>query len=97
MASSKEGEFQNRNEKALKYAERFGSVQGDHHRAWVIDQMVRALLGCPMKERKLIGVNGKVYISTSQGESAEYQAWVLAITTGEDGTDTYVWDTGVQP
>lgn len=30
-------------EKALEFAFRFGGIEGDHHRAWVIDQMVRAL------------------------------------------------------
>lgn len=29
---------------ALDLALRFGGIEGDHHRAWVIDQMVRALL-----------------------------------------------------
>ena len=29
--------------KALKVAFRFGQTDGDHHKAWVIDQMVKAL------------------------------------------------------
>ena len=32
-------------EKALAIARQSGSVDGDHHKAWVIDQMVRALIG----------------------------------------------------
>lgn len=32
-------------EQALDCAFRYGQIQGDHHRAWVIDQMVRALTG----------------------------------------------------
>ena len=32
-------------DKALDIAYDYGSAEGDHHRAWVIDQMVRAL--CP--------------------------------------------------
>ena len=31
--------------KALEVALRFGGIDGDHHKAWVIDQMVRSLLG----------------------------------------------------
>ena len=31
--------------KALELARRFGGIDGDHHKAWVIDQMVRALTG----------------------------------------------------
>lgn len=31
--------------KALLVAERYGMVDGVHHKQWVIDQMVRAILG----------------------------------------------------
>jgi hypothetical protein len=30
---------------ALEIATRWGGIDGDHHKAWVIDQMVRALTG----------------------------------------------------
>jgi hypothetical protein len=30
---------------ALEVAREYGGVDGDHHKAWVIDQMVRALTG----------------------------------------------------
>lgn len=30
---------------ALDLAMRYGSIDGDHHKMWVIDQMVRKLLG----------------------------------------------------
>lgn len=32
-------------QQALKLAIRFGGIDGDHHKAWVIDQMVRRLTG----------------------------------------------------
>lgn len=32
-------------EKALEIALRYGGIDGDHHKAWVIDQMVRVLTG----------------------------------------------------
>jgi hypothetical protein len=32
-------------EKALELAVRFGGIDGEHHKAWVIDQMVRVLAG----------------------------------------------------
>ena len=31
-------------EMALEIAFRFGQIEGDHHKAWVIDQMIRSLL-----------------------------------------------------
>lgn len=30
-------------EAAAKIAERFGMIDGDHHKQWVIDQMLRAM------------------------------------------------------
>lgn len=36
---------QERIEMALDLAWRFGQIDGDHHKEWVIDQMVRALTG----------------------------------------------------
>jgi hypothetical protein len=30
---------------ALEVARAYGGIDGDHHKAWVIDQMVRALTG----------------------------------------------------
>jgi hypothetical protein len=32
-------------DKALELARKYGGIDGDHHKAWVIDQMVRALTG----------------------------------------------------
>lgn len=37
--------LEDRVEAALMWASAWGSVQGEHHKAWVIDQMVRDLLG----------------------------------------------------
>ena len=30
---------------AIKLAVQYGGIDGDHHKAWVIDQMVRVLAG----------------------------------------------------
>lgn len=38
-------EREERLQKAIHIAIRFGGICGDHHKAWVIDQMVRALAG----------------------------------------------------
>lgn len=32
---------------ALQIAQRYGSIDGEHHKTWVIDQMCRALLETP--------------------------------------------------
>lgn len=60
---------------ALDTARRYGQIDGDHHKAWVIDQMVRELLG---KQEAYV-----VFVE-------EYEA-------GEDGPQTYQWDSGIAP
>lgn len=37
-------------EKAVDLAYSFGQIDGAHHKTWVIDQMVRALLGSDYEE-----------------------------------------------
>ena len=58
---------------AIELAVRYGGFDGDHHKAWVIDQMVRVLAG----ER--------------------YEQIVREARDGEDGPDSYSWETGVAP
>jgi hypothetical protein len=82
---------------ALAVAEGCGGVDGAHLKAWVIDQMVRALTGCPMVTDRAIDGHGKPYEYERQGESDEYRAWVAAHNDGDDGPDTYEWDTGIAP
>ena len=59
--------------KALNIAHGYGGIDGDHHKMWVIDQMVRALTG------------------------NKYDEWVKEHNKGEDGPDTYEWETGIAP
>ena len=80
-------------ERAIEYAVRYGGIDGGHHKAWVIDQMVRALTGCPMVEYKKDGE----LIAYVQGESDEYEELVREACDGEDGPDTYSWDPGIAP
>jgi hypothetical protein len=84
-------------EKALEFAMRYGSIDGGHHKMWVIDQMARALLGCPMVKRTAKNCRGEPYEYEEQGKSKEYVAWVKEHKDGEDGPDTYGWDEGIAP
>lgn len=67
-----------------------GDAEGDHHKQWVLDQVVRALTGGPklwepgMKKQR-------------QSGSREYEAWVRRYEDGEDGPKTYEWDKGIAP
>jgi hypothetical protein len=73
--------------KALAIASEAGMFDGGHHKMWVIDQMVRALTGCPVGLKAGTDVNGTSYQYEVQGESPEYQEF-LAL--GE-------WSEGVIP
>lgn len=64
---------QQRIERAIELASRFGGSDEVHHLRWVIDQMVRELAG----ER--------------------YDQVVASACAGEDGADTWRWDTGIAP
>jgi hypothetical protein len=46
-------------DKAVELAVRFGGIDGDHHKAWVIDQMVRTLLGDRYEEVVKEACNGE--------------------------------------
>jgi hypothetical protein len=43
---------------------------------WVIDQMVRALTGCPIIQKEGTDCNGKKYLYNSLGKSGEYCEFV---------------------
>ena len=82
--------------RALEYAV-YGQTDGEHHKAWAIDQMVRAVTGCPIIEDTSLDYKGEQYTFERQGESAEYLEWVRAYCDGEDGPETYRWDEGIAP
>lgn len=73
--------------KALELASTYGTTDGAHHKMWVIDQMARALTGCPVVTRNAVDYQGKPYAYEAQGESPEYEAFV-----GDEE-----WDEGIAP
>jgi hypothetical protein len=83
--------------KALEIAVEYGGVEDTHHKDWVIDQMVRALTGCPILQREVIDNGGIRRNCKVQGESEEYVELVKRACDGEDGSDTYNWPTGIAP
>ncbi len=84
-------------DKAIKLAVRFGQIDGLHHKQWVIDQMVRALTMCPEVRVVAVDGNGAEYSYVMLGESEAYIDIVRRACDGEDGPDTYSWDTGIAP
>lgn len=74
--------------RALGIAAQYGQTDGDHHKAWVIDQMIRALLGCPMETRSAVDFRGQPYQYEAQSASEDYRDWIAEL--GE-------WDEGIPP
>lgn len=90
-------EQENRIKAALDMAT-WGQVDGAHHKTWAVDQMVRALTGCPMVTKTAIDVYGRTYTYETLGESDEYLAWVRAYEDNDvDPEDRDHWDTGIIP
>mgnify|MGYP001306605573 CR=1 FL=1 len=83
--------------KALKIAVQYGGIDGAHHKDWCIDQMVRALTGCPLVRETLYDYKQTAFDVLEQGESEEYKALVSAACAGPDGPETWSWETGIAP
>ena len=73
---------------ALKFAAEEGQVDGDHHKMWVIDQIVRLLTNCPMVTKSALDCHGNPYQYKGLGESDAYRKFV---------SDVGEWDKGVAP
>jgi hypothetical protein len=73
--------------KALEIASEYGTIDGDHHKMWTVDQMVRALTGCPVVTKNSTDYKGVPYSYEAQGESPEYTAFI-----GDEE-----WEVGIAP
>ena len=82
---------------ALTYAHKYASIDGSHHKAWVIDQMVRALTGCPVVQVQATDSKGHQFTYPAQDKGPEYVEFIRSHNDGEDGPDTYEWDEGIAP
>lgn len=76
-----------RTARALEFASEYAYIDGAHHKQWVIDQMVRALTGCPMVAKSAVDYKGAPYSYEVQGESPEYREFI--------GSES--WDEGIAP
>jgi hypothetical protein len=69
---------------ALEFIADFASYDGGHHKQWVIDQVVRILTNCEIKDNKRI-------------PSEEYEMWVKNYCYGYGEDYLYEWDEGIAP
>jgi hypothetical protein len=83
--------------KALILAMRQGNIGESQHKAYVIDQMVRALTGCYDVHTISFDARGKPYEYDVNQDTEDYRQFVAAARYGDDGPDSCEWDTGVAP
>ena len=86
---------------AMSFIERYSGIDGDHHKAWVLDQVARALKGSPIIElRKAEWTDHEAEYRWELGESQEYLEWVQAMKgdwDDENESYEYGYDEGIPP
>lgn len=86
---------------ALAFIERYGQIEGDHHRVWVLDQVARILKGAPVLVSLAEWSNGaKEYRLRTGNPSQEYLAWreeMLGEKDKETGEREYDYNEGIAP
>lgn len=78
-----------KNNNALEIALRYAGNDGAHHKDWVIDQMVRALLGGQSKSNQ--------HGSFSMERTPAYERFIMEFNAGANGPNTYSWNEGIAP
>lgn len=83
---------------AMVMVERYGQIDGSHHKTWVLDQVARILKGSPITFSKREWTDHEPEYDIEVGASPEYNEWVVAMRDpDEDGEDQYDYDEGIAP
>lgn len=79
---------------ALEYIGRYGQIDGEHHKAWVLDQVARILHGTAVDvwEARWTNHPPEVRYKTDEPPSEAYLAWVALQRSGG-----YSYDEGIAP
>lgn len=85
---------------AMYHVEQFGGIDGAHHKAWVLDQVARALKGVPVTITKREWTDHEPEYDIDQGTNTAYEQWVLEM-RGEYDEESesyeYDYDEGIAP
>jgi hypothetical protein len=81
------------------WIERYGGIDGSHHKDWLIDQIARILKGTKVIINLAKWDNGfeEERFTLEDNATPEYHKWVEEICDGEDGPNTYSHDIGIAP
>ncbi len=84
---------------AMYFLEHYGQIDGGHHKAWVLDQMARAIKGTPVIVECALWSDGQAEDRVWLGDpSTEYIMWRDTILGGHNGDEReYDYDEGIAP
>ena len=83
---------------ALLWLQNYGGIDGDHHKAWVLDQVARILHGTPILSKEASWDNGQTELRLKLDDATpEYHKWVAMCKDGEAGPESYGYDIGIAP
>lgn len=77
--------------------EKYGGIYGDHHKAWVIDQIAQIMKGCDIEVRIRRWEDGHTETQFEVIPNLRYYNWIKEMKYGEDGPETYEYDQGIAP
>lgn len=83
---------------AYKIIVECGQIDGAHHKDWVMDQAIRALIGDKKVPINATDYKGNDYTYNGyNNDSKVYRQFVKFMQDGEDGPHTYSYDAGIAP
>lgn len=74
------------------FVDAYGTVDGEHHKQWLIDAVARLSRGAPVTVKRARWEGGHQELRVSVGTSEGYEQWVSAREAAG-----YEWDTGIAP
>ena len=78
---------------AMLWIEKYGQIDGSHHKAWVLDQVARILKGGKVTAKIASWSDHPDEYRFSVGTSKEYKKWVKDMISD----DEYDYDEGIAP
>ena len=82
---------------ALLFIQKYGGIDGAHHKDWVLDQVARILNDTPVEIKLAKWSNGQEEYRFTVDATQRYFDWVAECKNGEDGPDTYSYEEGIAP
>lgn len=82
----------------LLWIEMYGGIDGQHHKKWLLDQIVRILHDTEIIIKQASWDNGHKEYRFSLGEpTKQYWDWVKYVKSDEEGEDAFDYEFGIAP